>query len=159
MQYKYCPKCGEYKYRSDFSLDRSKSDGLHGWCKYCRSESMKKTRRKKTLKAQRSHKMTCTGEQFYDEFYKKEWIHDEINKQASYKTKNYDLRKDLIQEAWIRLSFCYPGLSDIEIEKVIYKAISQAYQKEWNKKNYDLSYIETMSFDEYAMWRTGIYMP
>ena len=38
---KQCTKCGEWRDRSEFYRNRSRPDGLHGWCKPC----MQKTKR------------------------------------------------------------------------------------------------------------------
>lgn len=50
-------------------------------------------------------------------------------------TKNEELQRDLIQEAWIRISFCR---ADYTTEYYIaqgYKAIDAAYHREWREWN------------------------
>jgi hypothetical protein len=41
MQTKNCVKCGECKVTSDFSKDRTRSDGLHPYCSSCRKKEKK----------------------------------------------------------------------------------------------------------------------
>jgi len=38
---KVCPKCKEKKLISEFHKDKSKSSGLHSWCKICKNKSTK----------------------------------------------------------------------------------------------------------------------
>lgn len=38
---KHCPRCGKTKHRSEFHRNRSKSDGLHDYCKECQRAAVK----------------------------------------------------------------------------------------------------------------------
>ena len=156
-KYKYCPRCGEYKPVAAFQKNASRSDGLQGWCRECQSLAGKK--RKPECKPQHTHKQAMTGEQFLAFLDENRWLRDHIKIQAARKTRDRELRKDLEQECWIRLSFCPCNIDVIAIKRVVSRALSQAYMKEYRRKHYDLSYIETMSKDEYAMWLSGCYMP
>jgi 5-methylcytosine-specific restriction endonuclease McrA len=38
---KTCPRCGKYKPLSEFHKNKSRKDGVNGWCKLCMSEKLK----------------------------------------------------------------------------------------------------------------------
>jgi len=100
-----------------------------------------------------------TGEQFQGFYRDNGWLYRYIGSAAAMKTSDRELRKDLRQEAWIRLSFCQQGLDDSAYKRAVDKAVDQAYHKVWRARKYDLDGIENMTRDEYAMWMTGIYLP
>lgn len=158
--YKYCPRCGEYKLTTHFGGNKSRPDGLQGWCRQCRHEaSQKQKRKRKTLDAQSSHPRPMTGEQFTQFYQENGWLYRYIGSAAAMKTRDYELRADLRQEAWIRLSFCKGGLTDEAYKRIADLAIDQAYTKAWRARQYELDTIESMTRDEYNMWMTGIYLP
>ena len=157
--YKYCPRCAEYKRVTDFNREKGRPDGLNGWCRECRKASAEKKRRKKTLESKKSHPRPMTGEQFQDFHKDNGWLFRYIGSAAAKETQDPELRADLRQEAWIRLSFCQDGLDDDVYRQVVDRAVHQAYMKVWRAKKYEVDGIENMTRDEYAMWMTGIYLP
>lgn len=40
MPSKYCPKCEKTMATTEFPVNRSRSDGLGGWCKSCTSDAV-----------------------------------------------------------------------------------------------------------------------
>ena len=50
---KYCSKCKKEKSLSEFSINRTKKDGLQGECKKCRKKYDKKYRQRPEMKKQR----------------------------------------------------------------------------------------------------------
>jgi len=161
-KYKYCPRCGEYKPVTAFAKDGRSPDGLQGWCRACRSEAAKKVARKRATKAPKKQKgwpRSMTGEEFVVFYQDNGWLYRYIGSQAAMKTRNRELRKDLRQEAWIRISLCPPGLSDECYKQEVYRAIDAAYRKIRRAREYELSAIEQMSRDEYRAWTSGCYLP
>jgi hypothetical protein len=152
MEEKYCPGCGEYKQVKEFHKDSSRGDGYQIYCITCHS---KKKKRKKTLRPIISRPKPLDGGQIFEDIYSNKDIHEYLWEVANKKTKDRELRKDLVQTAWIRISFCMDTYSVEKIKNEGRRAINNEYRRVWNMRRNDLEYLETLSVDEWNMWRRG----
>lgn len=143
---KLCPKCQEVKLRSDFSVDRQKSDGLHSNCKSCRSEE-RKARYAANPEADRARSARFRKEHpgYYRE-YLKNWYED--NKQASVRNakawvaRNPAKRSEVLKRYGLnRMRRVPPWLTEEHRQKIEEFYVVAAYLRQSTGEDWHVDHI------------------
>lgn len=144
---KFCPKCKQNKDRSEFSIDRSKKDGLFSYCKDCKNKQMKIY-----------YQENKENKKKYQLEYNKE------NKEHRYEQKQeyYIKNKDIINEKRrIKYAISSRLRLDYSLYHAIYKAIKENketinwsfdFSKDQLRRSLENQFTSEMNWDNYGSY-------
>ena len=154
-----CSKCGKEKPLEEFCKDKNRKHGRSYICRRCDHKRQKQYRITWPLSKTGTVIFPdhMTNAQFNRECYSNTKLRAFIKQYAYRHAKNRpEFRQDLEAMAWANVGMCQCGKSIEYYIEVAKRGIYREYKNEWKQKKYELEFLETLTPEQYLMYRTGV---
>lgn len=156
-----CNVCGMIKGLPQFAEDPTRALGRAYICKQCKQEQNRlRRKRHKLYPPKRPTRQPIPTPMMTNDvfkvYYENADLREFIRKYAiRHSKRDRDFQEDLKQIAWMNIAMCESGKTIEYYKSVAKRAIYNEYRKRYEKREYNLTDLETMSRIEYEMWQHG----